>query len=339
MLLFLSNAWAIDICGEFLGSQISTLTQALKTIYPNVTDRNLHYLHKHYVYGHKSCRADEVWVQGPLFSEDGFDSEGNETTVQGEKAEKLNNSFCMSKSQFEYERSLARGIFQTRVSSGSLNEGTSFLISKNIIMTNHHIAAPGSDGKDCKKLEIVLNKDNSDWIKCKKVLFCDEAKDVCFVEMNQASPGVEIGDLVPRMKLNCARTIAQKGMLIGNSYKFGIQGSAGTIGTEFNGTIKHHLPMVGGASGSPILSNNGEVIGINYGHNGKPGEVKDFVSMNEKTDYNTATSMYWIRNQIATQLKNTMYGLSFSQTGPSRLDLEKIDNALKQNPSCGSWQF
>lgn len=337
MFFMLNSTWASEVCVDD-AEEVSALAQAVKTIYPNVESRSLHYLYKNYVSNHKSCREDEVWVQGPLFSEGGYTSEGDESDVIGSKSEKLGNSFCMNRALFEYERGLGRSVFQTRVSSGSKNEGTSFLVADNIIMTNHHIAAPGPDGQDCKNLEISLNKEKEEWISCKKVLFCDKERDVCFVEMNQASPGIEIGNLVPRVKLNCEPVKKQTGMLIGNSNKFGIQGSAGPIQAESNGKIQHHIPMVGGASGSPIMSSKGEVIGINYGHNGAAGNIKDYVSMNEKTDMNVATSMPWVRREISRLLKEQQYNFAKSLMGKTqRENLLKIDKALKQNPTCLDW--
>jgi S1-C subfamily serine protease len=183
---------------------------------------------------------------------------------------------------------------------------------------------------------VTINKDNAGWVGCKKVLYCDKERDICFVEMKQPSPGIELGDLVPKIKLNCAKTEKQSGMLIGNSYSFGIQASAGPINEEVNGKIKHHIPTIGGASGSPVMNEKGEVMGINFGHVGK----EDFVSLNDESHYNSATSMFWIRNQITNAIQQTTYNVVNNKfTGVKAEDLKKIDKALRQNPSCKSWSL
>lgn len=327
----LNFAWAEEACLELAEVEVKSLVKVIKTIFPDVSGRSLHYLYKNSMDDHKACNENEVWVQGPSFSEDGLTSEGEETTDTGQKTYKLNNAFCMSRSQYEFERDLGKSVFQTRVSSGSKNQATSFLIGNNIIMTNYHIAAPGPDGHDCKSLEVTLNTEKTDWVPCKRVLFCDKERDYCFVEMKQASPGVELGDLVPKMKLNCAKTQKQSGMLIGNSNSYGIQASAGPISEEVNGKIKHHIPTTGGASGSPVMNNKGEVMGINYGHTG----TKNFVSLNDETNYNSATSMSWIRNQITNQIQQATYSVVKNKFTDVKIeDLKKIDKVLRQNPSC-----
>ena len=114
----LNFAWAEEVCLELAEVEVKSLVNVIKTIFPDVSGRSLHYLYKHSVDDHKSCNDDEVWVQGPSFSEDGLTSEGEETTDTGQKTYKLNNAFCMSRSQYEFERDLGKSVFQTRVSSG-----------------------------------------------------------------------------------------------------------------------------------------------------------------------------------------------------------------------------
>lgn len=305
-------------------------------IFPQEMKRNLHFIHRNFRYNHASCRSNEVWVQGPVFTEDGLNSLGVESDASGVQYETLGESFCMPKGEFEKERKLGESVFETRVASGSKNEGTSYLIGGNVVMTNYHIAGGGANPKDCRKVELTLNNPGEQiWIKCKKLLFCNKQNDYCFVEMESPSPGKKISDLVAPLKLNCAPVTARDAKLIGNSYTLGIQASDGKVSAQMtNGKFKHKIPMVGGSSGSPIFNGASEVMGINFGHSGE----SHFVS-NDLNQTNYGTSMNSVFARIKQEYNNAYFAVpGFLQTLAQReenlRDLKLIRDQLPAGSNC-----
>ena len=92
------------------------------------------------------------------------------------------------------------------------------------------------------------------WIKCKKNLYCDKVKDVCFVEMQPPKSGKNLSDLVPKVTLNCAPVKKGAASVIGNSNCFGLQAGEGKMkdqiinkSSPLNGLFEHHVPTTGGA--------------------------------------------------------------------------------------------
>ena len=303
-LLFISLSFAeTNFCPQTKLGVEEFIEMNTKVIFPEMTDLNLHYLYKNYKMDSTKCPQDQVWVQGPKFVEDGYDNFGNKVD-NGNKdlQQKLGFSFCVPKSKFKKEKEQALSIFQTRVATGSKNEGTSFLVGDNIVMTNYHIAVPlDSNPSDCRALEVTLNNEPKEWIKCKKILYCDKVKDVCFVEMQPPKLGKNLSDLVPKVTLNCAPVKNGPASVIGNSNCFGLQAGEGKMkdqiinkSSPINGMFEHHVPTTGGASGSPVFNAAGEVVGINHSHTSK----ESYVSMNEEKSANRGTSMNYIINSI-----------------------------------------
>jgi V8-like Glu-specific endopeptidase len=337
LFLLLQLAWAdVRECYRPAGLLSMDFLEMPAIIFPQEMKRNLHFIHRNFRYSHASCRSDEVWVQGPVFTEDGLDSLGVESAATGVQYETLGQSFCMPRLEFEKERRLGESVFETRVASGSKNEGTSYLIGGNVVMTNYHIAGGGADPKDCRKVELALNNPGEqEWIKCKKLLFCDKQNDYCFVEMESPSPGKKIADVVSPLKLNCAPVTAGDAKLIGNSYTLGIQASDGKGSAQMaNGQFKHKIPMVGGSSGSPIFNGASEVMGINFGHSGN----SHFVS-NDLNQTNYGTSMNSVFSRIKQEYNNAYFAVpSFLQTPAQReeilRDLNLIREQLPANSNC-----
>lgn len=283
---------------------------------------NLHYVNKYYKYNSKKCKADEVFVEGPLFAEKGVLSvspaDQNRKKIQNSSEDELvssrGNSFCVDKKEFDKKRKYAQSIFQTRVASGSKNEGTSFLVGPNVVMTNYHIAAPpDKDPHNCRSLEIRLNAEDGEWISCSKILYCNKDYDVCFVEMKKSKSGQLIRDLAPGLKLSTAEIESKNYNLIGNSYSEGIQSSRGRVlssaetqkfdGSTKNGEIIHYIPMIGGSSGSPIINESGQVIAINKAHHSYTGEsARHYVSENDGS-WNLATSMKFMKSDLLEKLQ------------------------------------
>ncbi|MBY0516332.1 MAG: serine protease [Bacteriovoracaceae bacterium] len=317
-----------DSCSAFGHLVSEEFLNMPAVIFPGAMKRNVHYIHRNYKYNHASCSSSEVWVQGPLFAEHGVDSNGNKSQADGPTYSMLGSSFCMPKSEFQRERILGQSVFETRVASGSKNEGTSFLVGKNVVMTNYHIAGGGANPNDCRKVEIALNEPGEQtWLSCKKILYCEKEHDFCFVEMNPPFGREAITDVTPKVKINCQKVAAQEAKLIGNNFKLGIQASDGDVEAQMsNGQFKHKVPMVGGASGSPIFNKNGEVMGLNFGHS-NPNE--NFVSTN-LNDTNFGTSMNYIFNKIRTE--RVAANISFDQNKQKNLDV--ILNSLPVNSNC-----
>jgi hypothetical protein len=336
-LFLVQLAWAeVRECYRPAGLVSVDFLELPAIIFPQEMKRNLHFIHRSFRYNHASCRSDEVWVQGPVFTEDGLTSVGGESDATGLQYETLGESFCMPKGEFEKERKLGESVFETRVASGSKNEGTSYLIGGNVVMTNYHIAGGGADPKDCRKVEVTLNNPGEQqWIKCKKLLFCDKQNDYCFVEMESPSPGKKISDFVAPLKLNCAPVAAGDGKLIGNSYTLGIQASDGKVSAQGpNGQFKHKIPMVGGSSGSPIFNSAREVQGINFGHSGG----NDFVS-NDLNQTNFGTSMNSVFARIKQEYNNTFFAVptvlqTTAQREENLRDLALIRAQLPATSNC-----
>lgn len=305
-------------------------------IFPNEMKRNLHFLYKNYSYNHASCKNDEVLVRGPLFTDDGLNNLGVQSEATGVQYEALGQDLCMPKAEFEKERRLGESVFETRVASGSKNEGTSFLIGGNVVMTNYHIAGGGSDPQDCRKVELTLNNPGEQqWIKCKKLLYCEKKNDFCFVEMESPAPNKKLSDFVKPVKLNCAPVSAREAKLIGNSYTLGIQASDGKVSSQTaNGQFKHKIPMVGGSSGSPIFNEASEVMGINFGHSGDNHFVSDDLNQT-----NFGTSMNYVFSQIKFQQQSvafstTSFLLTPQQSAERLRDLNLIRDQLPVGSNC-----
>ena len=301
---------------------------------------NLHYVNKYYKYNSKKCKANEVFVEGPLFSEKGVlsvspaDQSRKKNLMTSEKTllSSRGNSFCVDKKEFDKNRKYAQSIFQTRVATGSKNEGTSFLVGPDVVMTNYHIAVPlHQDPHNCRSLEIRLNSENGEWISCSKVLYCNKDYDVCFVEMKKSKSGQSVGELAPHLKLSTAEIQTKNYNLIGNSYSEGIQSSRGRVlssvetqkfdGSTKQGEIIHYVPMIGGSSGSPIINERGQVIAINKAHHSYSGEsARHYVSENDGS-WNLATSMKFMKSDLLQKLQ--------AAPASERTDLKKALDSFK----------
>jgi len=286
---------------------------SVQTVIPNKAILNLHYLDRTYTPS-TACPGGQVRVSGPRFVEKGFNEEGLLGTAEravGDGLSKTENHFCVSMNVLEKEREWGKSVYRTRVATGTKNEGTSFLVARNVILTNNHIAVPlAKDPTDCRAVEVLTRTDHPQWVGCKKILYCNAAYDFCFVEMKSVLPGVELGDLSRPLRLNAAPIGDQNAYLIGNSGALGIQASEGPVTTNpetlktgrvIPGKVIHYIPMIGGASGSPILNESGEVIAINHSHFAFDGQWNDYVDPNGDT-FNIGTTMQTIFNDAGARL-------------------------------------
>jgi hypothetical protein len=302
------------------------------TVIPKFADLNLHYLDRDYT-ASTACPAGQVQVEGLRFVEKGVNQEGlpaldERPAVKGDGTSNRTNHFCVSATELQNERDWAKSIYQTHVATGTKNQGTSFLVGNNIILTNNHIAVP-IKGKphDCRALEVLTRVGTPTWVTCKRILLCNPTQDFCFVEMNEVSAGVNLGDLSRPLTLNAKPLESQKAYLIGNSAARGIQGSKGPIDLEKSvplaGEFAHYIPMVGGASGSPILNDRGEVLGINHAHNGSKEKFRNLVAP-EGGVWNLGTSTEFIMRYVkAVAIFNPLFAHS------DQYDLNQLVNLFK----------
>jgi len=207
----------------------------------------------------------------------------------------------LEKSFFNWERNLGNSVFETRTGTGTAI-GTSFLVSKNLILTNRHVVAL-SEGEPltCGKLAIYLNKNKNsrtgELTSCKKVHYCgksfESGKDFCLVEMDPTPSGRELGDIVAPLPMRFLWEVEKKDTLImiGNRLGLGIQGTArkGEFTKEHSYSMRyrldHSLDSESGNSGSPILDTTGAVLAIHYSTNARNKDSDKKQSSALKSNY------------------------------------------------------
>lgn len=190
-------------------------------------------------------------------------------------------SIQLTKSITAFERHYSQAVFKTNSSDNS-GSGTSFLVGKNLVLTNRHVFIPKSDTDwSCGDFYIeakILNIPTR--VHCKKVHYCSPApahtekveQDFCLVELKRTEFGFHVGDRIAPLELN---PNPQYGggvisILIGNHLDQGIQADWNnrTLTTAREGELLHYSVGHHGSSGSPILDLNGKVIGIHFGSRG-----------------------------------------------------------------------
>jgi serine protease Do len=183
------------------------------------------------------------------------------------QASTQSKSFFLERSHFEQQQLMARAVFVTKSSIESVSQGSSFLISENIVLTNRHVFKPNNlSAPACGKFSIILNHKN-ETVHCKEVIYCASNIDFCLVQMKKMKNNKELGEEIQQLKFNVHEKfddLSQIYTAIGNPLGYGIKVSTGRnahIGT--NGYIQHGVPILPGNSGGPLLNSDGEVVGIN----------------------------------------------------------------------------
>ena len=173
-------------------------------------------------------------------------------------------SFDIPEKQFELEKKIGNSVFEATTGTGTAR-GTAILIGKNLVLTNKHVLA---NDKECRKFGIDLNH-VQEFVPCKEVLHCSKTRDFCLIKLDTMKNGKEVGEEVTPLKFS---TIKPKktdfSLIVGNAQALGIQ-SASYMGIHDLGSDWGHFNRAfSGNSGSPLLNDKGEVLGIHYGRAG-----------------------------------------------------------------------
>lgn len=229
------------------------------SIIPKQTDQSLFYLYKLFTIDStsKSVKVTGLKVTG-IDKKNGrasLDPKGNPQVILLDK--------------FVFFRRFSPAVFEATTGSGT-SVGTAFLIAKDLVLTNKHVADTDNHKKSCGKFSVTLNDVEAEEVPCKKVHYCDEF-DFCVIELQKTKTQKSVGELVKPLVFinkNSTQVTAQINS-IGNARGLGVQGGVGH-GIKYNSEsqMNHFAPTLGGNSGSPILNNNGLVLGINYAHSG-----------------------------------------------------------------------
>jgi len=199
-----------------------------------------------------------------------FSSNGGTTILTKEKYQQYLNSanavFEMIPSQFgSNEEKMSR-------------RGTAFSIGNNLVLTNLHVLDSNFENTtECDDFEI--RNYEGETFKCKRVHYCNTEQDVCLIEIKNKiktkrdclfCPGVKY-----EVSLSQGPSLKLFGQLpegstwddtvttaIGNSAGLGIHYSQGRGLLLRAGQLRFYAPITSGNSGGPLLSENGQVIGI-----------------------------------------------------------------------------
>ncbi len=254
-------------------------------IIPSRSLSGLHYIFKGYTHNEKE---GSVKVTGPVIEITLDEKDSSKVYPDGFTLE-------MDEEDFEEEQFIGQSIFQARSGSGR-TVGTAFLVGQDLVLTNRHVLGviPKKRNWSCGVFSILLNH-KEERVECEKVRFCSSQFDYCVVQMKKMLNGLSLGTEIRPLRL--ARTIRSgpnvQLLHIGNAAGLGLQASRG-IGLRLSGGEFHHyVPTLIGSSGAPLINEQGQVVGINWGHTGK-----DFV---DDTSFNRGV----LSSTIFSELKRT----------------------------------
>lgn len=281
---------------------ISLKASALSII-PSKTDQSLFYLYKFFTIDQvaKTVKVNGIKVTGVDGTSARVSATGNIQTIPLEK--------------FMFFRQYSPAIFAAVTGEGNAR-GSAFLIAPDLVLTNKHVADTDNVKKACGKFSITLNSGDAEIVTCKKVWYCD-THDFCLIELNKTISNKSVGELVKPLVFANKKTIQSNAQVnsISNVRGLGIQAGTGhglkyvNLEAEYGSylpsslrssihQLEHNAPTLKGSSGSPILNNNGLVMGINYAQSG---------SEYGESGNNYAVPSYYILNQLKANLPATVY--------------------------------
>lgn len=237
----------------FAFSIVNNAFAVKKSVNAQYTLQNLHYLYKN-VDIDPSLNA--VLLNGPKH-------------IVANRYEEVGRYTKLPMDEYLKQLNWSQSVFVAGAGSGNGN-GTAFYVGGDFILTNKHVAETDHINKRCGYFSITTEIPEKEKLGCKKVHYCSPVYDFCLIEMNKFKNGESLASKIApfKFKSTLGKNEFSNIYAIGNAVNYGIQGSKGLkmirqdVGSKKE--FIHYVPTFGGSSGSPIISEEGKVLGINY---------------------------------------------------------------------------
>ena len=219
-----------------------------KKVFPDKASIPLHYVYTHVK---DTDSPDKVSVQGL-----DADAEGSVTNARGKRT-------VLARSRLELERKWAASIFPAMTASGEAR-GTAFLIAENIVLTNKHLF---EKNQDCGKFKVTVrtSKKFTQYFACDSVLFCGKGMDFCVVRLQESNDGHKIGEYAKPLPLKVEQVKEGEELtIIGNTMDYGISAASSHEHKYDMSMLAHYISTDHGASGSPVIDENGNVVALHF---------------------------------------------------------------------------
>jgi S1-C subfamily serine protease len=216
--------------------------------------------HQHLVFEYASARPDGKSVN--VHSRINNKVPGHsENYIVSEPDGKPTLNFDIPVKQFKQEQKSSKSVFVATTGTGT-SQGTAFLVGKNLVLTNKHVLA---NDKECRKFGIDLNH-VQEFVPCKEVLHCSSVHDFCLIKLDSMKNGKEVGEEVAPLKFSSEKPTKETNtIIIGNALGMGIHAATYKGVQDLGKDWGHFNRAFSGNSGSPLLNEKGEILGIHYG--------------------------------------------------------------------------